>query len=74
MTNTNIWMNLPKVQSEETEKICEQIKKIDFDQIINLYKNAKKVPEINQTKIEHINVLTAITPNVNPSWNSMKMI
>lgn len=43
-----------KYTSEETEKICEQIKKIDFDQIINLYKNAKKVPEINETKIEHI--------------------
>lgn len=39
---------------EEKEKLSSQIEHIDFEQIMNLYKNAKNVPEIDESKIEHI--------------------
>ena len=43
-----------KFSNEESEKLFEQIEKIDLDQVTDLYKNAKKIPEIDESKIEHI--------------------
>lgn len=43
-----------KFSNEESEKLFEQIERIDLDQITDLYKNAKKIPEIDESKIEHI--------------------
>lgn len=43
-----------RFSNEESEKLFEQIERIDLNQITDLYKNAKKIPEIDESKIEHI--------------------
>lgn len=54
--NQNELINLVnnKFNDEEVERLESQIEDVNFDQIINLYKNAKEVPEIEESKIEHI--------------------
>ena len=39
---------------EENENLAKQIENIDFEQVINLYKNAENIPSVDQNKIEHI--------------------
>lgn len=39
---------------EDIKRLEDQLDRVNFDQIINLYKNAKSIPEIDRSKIEHI--------------------
>lgn len=39
---------------KENEELVNQIKNIDLNQVENLYKNAKNIPEIDEKDIEHI--------------------
>ncbi len=45
---------LNKLEGKEKENLIEQIEKIDFHQIMELYDNTKKEIEIKQNKIENI--------------------
>lgn len=54
--NQNEIINLleNEFNEEEKEKFEKQFKNINLEQVINLYKNAKNIPEINEKKISHI--------------------
>ncbi len=54
--NQNEIINLMKnvYNDEENDKLIEQIQRIDFDQVKDLYENANNIPAIDETKIEHI--------------------
>lgn len=43
------------LSQEETKNLEEQISKIDFEELKELYKTTKEKPEIQENKIEHIN-------------------
>ncbi|MBO5348696.1 MAG: UTP--glucose-1-phosphate uridylyltransferase [Clostridia bacterium] len=43
-----------KYTEEENCKIVEQLKNINLEQVIELYKNAENIPSIDENKIEHI--------------------
>ncbi|MCI8383837.1 MAG: hypothetical protein HFJ33_03075 [Clostridia bacterium] len=45
---------LEKLEGKEKEELIEQINKIDFHQIMELYDNTKKEIEIRENKIENI--------------------
>ena len=45
---------LNQLEGKKKEELIEQIKKIDFDQIMELYENTKKEIEIKESKIEAI--------------------
>lgn len=45
---------LEQLEGKEKEELIEQINKIDFHQIIELYNNTKKDIEIKENKIENI--------------------
>ncbi len=45
---------LNKLEGKEKEELIEQINKIDFHQIMELYDNTKKELEIKENKIENI--------------------
>jgi len=48
---------LETLEGKEKEELIEQIKKIDFQQIMELYDNTKKNIEIKENKIENITYL-----------------
>ena len=48
---------LEKLEGEEKEELLEQLSKIDFQQIMELYDNTKKEFEIKENKIEPIKYL-----------------
>ena len=48
---------LNRITDEEKEKLIEQINKIDFHQIMELYDNTKKDVKIKENKIENISYL-----------------
>jgi len=48
---------LEKLEGKEKEELIEQINKIDFHQIMELYENTKKDIEIKENKIEEIHYL-----------------
>jgi putative uridylyltransferase len=48
---------LNQLEGKEKEELIEQIEKIDFHQIIELYDNTKKDIEIKENKIENIDYL-----------------
>ena len=45
---------LKQLEGKEKEELIEQINKIDFHQIMELYENTKKDIEIKENKIENI--------------------
>lgn len=45
---------MEKFTEEEKEKLAEQVENLDLDMVMNLYKNAKNIPAIDENKIEHI--------------------
>lgn len=45
---------LEQLEEKEKEQLIEQINKIDFHQIMELYDNTKKELEIKENKIENI--------------------
>lgn len=45
---------LDELEGKEKEELMEQINKIDFHQIMELYDNTKKEIEIKENKIENI--------------------
>ena len=45
---------LETLEGKEKEQLIEQIKRIDFQQIMELYDNTKKGIEIKENKIENI--------------------
>lgn len=47
-------MMTKKYTEDEKNKLVEQLQNIDLEQVIELYKNAKKFPTIDESKIEHI--------------------
>lgn len=47
-------MMTKKYTEDEKNKLVEQLQNIDIEQVIELYKNAKKIPTIDESKIEHI--------------------
>lgn len=48
---------LNKLEDEEKDRLIEQIKNIDFEQIMELYDNTKKEIDIKENKIEAISYL-----------------
>lgn len=48
---------LNKLEGKEKEELVEQISKIDFHQIMELYDNTKREIEIKENKIENISYL-----------------
>lgn len=48
---------LEKLEGNEKEELIEQINRIDFDQIIELYDNTKKEVKFKENKIEEISYL-----------------
>ncbi len=48
---------LNQLEGKEKEELIEQINKIDFHQIMELYDNTKKEIEIKENKIENISYL-----------------
>lgn len=48
---------LHQLEGKEREELIEQINKIDFHQIMELYENTKKDIEIKENKIENISYL-----------------
>lgn len=48
---------LKKLQGKEKEELIEQIGKLDFHQIMELYDNTKKSLEIKENKIESVTYL-----------------
>ena len=48
---------LEKIDNEKQEELINQIQKINFDQIIELYNNTKKEIEFKENKIEPLNYL-----------------
>lgn len=48
---------LKKLEGKEKEELVEQINKVDFHQIMELYENTKKDIEIKENKIEEIHYL-----------------
>ncbi len=48
---------LEKLEGKEKEELVEQISKVDFHQIMELYENTKKDIEIKENKIEEIHYL-----------------
>lgn len=48
---------LNKLEGKKKEELIEQINKIDFHQIMELYDNTKKDIEIKESKIENIEYL-----------------
>lgn len=48
---------LEKLEGKEKEELIEQINKIDFHQIMELYDNTKKDLQIRENKIENISYL-----------------
>ena len=48
---------LEKLEGKEKEELVEQISKVDFHQIMELYVNTKKDIEIKENKIEEIHYL-----------------
>ena len=48
---------LNRLEGKEREELINQINKIDFHQIMELYDNAKKEIEIKENKIENITYL-----------------
>ena len=46
---------MENLNEKEKEELEEQILKIDFNQLTELYENAKKIIEIKENKIEKIN-------------------
>ncbi|MBP3503219.1 MAG: UTP--glucose-1-phosphate uridylyltransferase [Clostridia bacterium] len=52
--NEIINMMTKKYTEDEKNKLEEQLQNINLEQVIELYKNAKKIPAIDETKIEHI--------------------
>lgn len=48
---------LNELEGKEKEELIEQINKIDFHQIMELYDNTKKELEIKENKIENIEYL-----------------
>lgn len=48
---------LNKLEGEEKDRLIEQIKNIDFEQIMELYDNTKKEMDIKENKIEAISYL-----------------
>ena len=48
---------LERLEGKEKEELIEQIYKIDFHQIMELYDNTKKELEIKENKIENITYL-----------------
>ena len=48
---------LEQLEGKEKEELVEQIGKIDFQQIMELYDNTKKEIEIKENKIENIKYL-----------------
>ena len=51
---------LNQLEGKKKEELIEQIKKIDFDQIMELYENTKKEIEIKESKIEAIPYLDKV--------------
>lgn len=45
---------MEKFTEEEKEKLAVQVENLDLDMVMNLYKNAKNIPAIDENKIEHI--------------------
>ena len=43
-----------KYTEDEKNKLVDQLQNIDLKQVLELYKNAKKIPTIDESKIEHI--------------------
>lgn len=41
--------------NEENNKIATQIERLDIEQVMDLYENATKIPDVPENKIEHIN-------------------
>lgn len=48
---------LNQLEGKEKERLIEQINKIDFHQLMELYDNTKKEIEIKENKIENITYL-----------------
>ena len=48
---------LSKLEGKEKEELIDQINRIDFHQIMELYDNTKKENEIKENKIENITYL-----------------
>lgn len=48
---------LNQLEGKEKEELIEQINKIDFHQIMELYENTKRDIEIKENKIENISYL-----------------
>ena len=48
---------LHRLNGKEKEELIDQINKIDFHQIMELYENTKKEIEIKENKIENISYL-----------------
>ncbi len=54
--NQNEIINLieNRFTEDEAMNLIDQIEELDLEKITNLYKNAKNIPQIDQSKIEHI--------------------
>lgn len=51
--------HMKKLNEEEKEKIIEQIKEIDFEELTNLYKKTQEPIEIKEAKIEPLKATVA---------------